>query len=305
MNNHYNADYEELSGDLQYQQDLTSFFSQTRDYKSILDHAISDNHHEVIKELSNNLSLNIWFDKQYIQNKIEIFMKDFPEQINLFTWCMTMAEVRTCFTPEEKGQFVYFGLTFKNFEMVYHATLDNDWIGKLPDNIIEIELERLSKNSILKFTDNHIKMDYLHWYKNTIFPRLTEKDQFIYMLGVLNMSVGQLRQISEIHDLAEIGFNIEHAVSLEKISSIKTDLKKVIFHLKDELCFDHWEDNERHNFAMSNVSYIPKGAAELIDINKLKKTADKLTTFINYKKLNNELNELPYNENIVTRKHKI
>jgi hypothetical protein len=300
-----NQYYEQLADLIQNDQDLNAFFKQDIDYKAILDQAINESYREAITALSENLPLDTWFNKEQVTTKFQNLLENFPFHANLFTWCMTIPEVRQCFSPKEKGQFVHVGLTLKNHQMAYHATLDNDWERKLADNVIESELERLSKNSVLKFNDNHVKMEYLEWFQTEIFPKLPEKIQFVYMLGVLNISVGQLRQISEIKDLAEIGFNVEHQVSYDKICEIQKDLKTVIFHLKRELCFDHWADIEQYRFALNNVGYIPKGAAELVNFKDLEKTADKLTTFINYKKLHNELSELPQNDVVASRKLKI
>jgi hypothetical protein len=63
--------------------------------------------------------------------------------------------------------------------------------------------------------------------------------------------------------------------------------------------------DEQYRFAAHNVQLYPKGAAELVNFKDLEKTADNLTTFINYKKLHNELSELPQNDVVASRKLKI
>jgi hypothetical protein len=306
MKDEYIDNYAELSALIQYEEDLTVFFSEKRDYKAILDQAIVDEHYEAIKALSTHLPLNDWFDKEYIFNKFKTSMNESYSKGNLYGWCMTIPEIRKCFTPREKGYFLYTGFSLKNHTMAYCSTLDNDWEINLPENIVILELERLSQESKNSQYKKNIELDYIHWFEEQIFPKISEKNQVVYMLGLLNISVGQLRMISENKNLAEIGFYIhseeEKENPFEKIDKIEKELKNVINHLQNELCFHNWPNDLKYKFAGNNIGYIPKGAIEIINKNGLNAFADQLTTLINYRKLNNELHK---NDLATPRKLKI
>jgi hypothetical protein len=304
--NGYQDDYEELSALLQYKQDLTTFFSENRDYKSILDQAINDNHKRVISALSKNLPLNDWFDKEHIFNQFKKSIEDFPFSGSLYTWCMNIPEVRQCFSPKEKGQFLRIGFALGNHEMAYSATLDHDWKENLSDDIVKLELERLSKEFMANFYEGYIKLDYVNWFETEVFQQMSEKSQVVYMLGILTMSVGQLRMISENKNLAEIGFHTsvydERDNPFEKLDKTEKELKNVINHTQTNLCFNGWPNDLRYKFVCNNLGYIPKGAVEIIEKDYLHAFADKLTTLINYKKLSNELS---VNDELKNRKLKI
>lgn len=285
-----NDPYQELSDLLDENQNLSSFFLKQHDYKKILEKAIYNQDESIISALNKHLPLHTWFNKDSIYNdfiesyKLEVFTASH------YAWCMTMPEIRKHFTPEEKGKFVRIALAIENHKMAYHATLDHDWDAEIVNPTLNVELRRIARCSIKKFDGQHLQESYLHWIQEEIFPKISQKDQYFFLLGAFETAVQGIRQIAEIINLAKIDLNPSKKFPLEQISEVEQDLQDCVKLLKNQLCFDMWSDNIKDGF-ISLVTEVDVSASSTRHFNKeyLENLAEHLIPIINYSQLHNEL----------------
>jgi hypothetical protein len=292
-----NTDYQDLINLIQNEQELSSFFAKEHDYKSILETAIEKEDISIINALNQNLPLRDWFDKDAI---FEAFLDTFRTLVfdaNKYTWCMTIPELRKCFTPEEKGRFVRMGFALGNHEMSYHGSLDKDWEADVLDRALLVELSRISHNRVKNFDGEHLQEKYLKWMRTEILCKVSEKDQYLFLFGALDIAITDLRQIAELRSLADLDLLPGKSPSSENIYNVEKDLKDCIKYLKHELYFDLWPSSFKFEFNYFATSSLLANNKD-IEREKLQEFAEKLIPIAEYAKLNSELS----NTNIVNNK---
>ena len=304
--NEINQSYQELVNLIKNNQNLSDFFSKNHDYKAICKKAMDsytkqEESKSIINALHANLPLNKWFDKNSVFNDfIETYRNEvFPA--TKYSWCMTIPEIRKCFSPEEKGQFVRLGLSLGDFPIAYHGTLDNDWEGKVIRETLMCELRRVASYSI-DFNGEHLQEGYFDWVNTQLFPKVSQTDQYFFMFRAFEITVSNLRQISEISNLAEIELNPIKDKSSEDIFKVQKDLKSCITYIKQYLHFDIWPSNLKDDF----INFITRTAAspaanQLMNTEKIEQFAEYLIPIIQYNELNKELGT----NNVESKKLKI
>lgn len=306
--NNINQSYEKLVNLITKKEDLSEFFSEKHDYKAICKKAM-DSHTKqeegksIVNALHAHLPLNDWFDKDSVFHD---FIKAYQEEVfpaTKYSWCMIIPEIRKCFTPEEKGKFVRLGLSLGDFPIAYHGSLDNDWSGTIIRETLMCELRRVASHSVTDFNEEHLQEGYLDWVKTQLFPKVSTTDQYFFMFRAFEIAVNDLRQISEISNLAEIELNPIQDLSFEKISKVEKDLKDCIKDIKQYLHFEVWPSNFKSDF----INFITRTAAsaasnQLMNKEKMEEFAEYLVPIIQYTELNKELNT---SNNVEPKKLKI
>jgi hypothetical protein len=299
------SNYQKLSSLIQEKADLSSFFKKEytlNEYKGIIFEALKMRDFPVIEAISEHLPLENWFDKKFYLNR---FRNTSNKNIDQFIFCMAISKIRACFSPEEKGEFLYAGLITRNDKMSYYASSDNDWNIVFSDNsseedVIGIQFEPVAEYDIKTLDGKHPKKEYYESYFNRIFSKFTDKGKHFYLLASFSITIAQLREVSGF-----IVFNdsdlIESSQDKQAIQELNNDLKKSINYLKEQLDFDYWPSELRSEFV--EISSRRMGFAKISALADCKHFLEKLLPIIEYKKLDNDLNTK--DDSIKKRKIKI
>lgn len=264
-----------------------SFFARKQDYKAVLNEALKKEDQFVIEGLNKYLPLERWFDKNEVYESFRETFSDFINSANNFTWCMTFPNVRKCFTPDEKAHFVSIGFALRNHEMAYYGTLDNDHPCRVNPNGLVVELMRLGSNRVNYFNDRHLQPSYFKWIKEKILVNHDDENKYSFLLGILHIGVGNLRVLSEIKALTEIGYG-SNGISFEKVCKVESDIKQVIHEIKSDLYFDYWNEEFKAEIVKYSIELAPT-VNNLTEKDKLMEFATKLIPMIAYIKMDNEL----------------
>lgn len=290
--------YNELNSLVKDQKDLSDFFSKSHDYKKVFLKALKEENHVAIKALAENLPVKSWFDKDETYESFVRVLSTTVFNAGDYIWCMSNPEIRACFSPEEKGKFVHAGMILKKHPLAYYGTLDG-WKGKnVFEDILEIELVRLTGHNVRWLDSKHLQKSYFEWVEKEFFPYVTQERQFQFLLGSLMLMVGQVRCLSDSQSLLEMGLMED-----KEISQTSKDLKECVEHLKDVLQFKYWTDDFKKEFLKYMTSPVPLAVSQNIYPDEIMEFAERIKPIVEYKKLNNSLPEKP--ENPSERKNKI
>lgn len=275
-----------------YQLKISQASSQTSVWKEIASMALEDNDQHTLVLLARTnqevLPYTMWFDFEHVQARKKHYLEnELVDGISRFRWCMSEPGIREQFSPAQRGQFIHAGLVMVDNIVVERAVGQGDWERNIPLPALFMHLERQDYDEL-----SWLNGQFIDWYHQHLLAQRPIEDQYYMLIGWYGLTTHTMKKQSMRKAIADIdGDNETHSYDnlLGAMNQIKLYMKweQMPTRCRNMIMF-HMEVNQEP----LGQSFFRQGTKR-----KIEEAIKEITSFLNYLKLDEKLNNANHLEN--------